>query len=122
MVWRIGMMQVFEKPRYERALAAFADGFARAYAAAKQELASGTVNALGDTDSVFYVDVPRDDVLDDEWSHYTALFEEAGRVAALAKRRTGEAKLDAADADPDGRHAAVEGKLRWTVILNPRSE
>lgn len=110
-------MQPFEKPRYEQAVKTFSEAFDRAYAAAKRDLQAGKAE-LADIDSVFHVEVSRNDVLDNEWAKYSMLFEEAGRRAALARRRTGEAKLDAADAHPDGRHAAHSGNLRWTVILN----
>ena len=76
---------------------------------------------LPGVDSVFYIDVPRNDVLDGEHGPHEHRFQMAGRMAALAERRNGEAKLDTYLADPEGRHATETNDLRWTVILNPTS-
>ena len=106
-------MQDFEVPRYESACKAFSEAFEQGYAIGKRELGAGAEAV--DDGLPFYIDVPKNDVLDDVWSKHIALFVEAGRRAARASRRQHEAKLDPHDAHPDGRHAFT-GVLRWTAI------
>ncbi len=107
-----------EKLRYVAALAAFIEAFERSYEEGKRQLAAGTAVPVRGVGAVFYIEVPRDEVLADRWAGYTVKFEEAGLTAALAWRRTGEAALDSREAHPNGAHATSTGKLRWTVTLN----
>lgn len=111
-------MQDFEFPRWEAARAAFAEAFKRGYTHAKAELASGQEQQTGDAASVFYVDVPRDSIVDGEWMHFAGLFQEAGRAAALAKRRPlgCDSMIDVMH-HPDHREALMSGRCRWVVML-----
>jgi hypothetical protein len=110
-------MQDFEVPRWAAAKAAFAEAFTRGYQHAKAELASGQEKQDGNALQVFYVDVLRDAILDDEWQPYVSLFRDAGRAAALAKRRGDSVSMLDVKHDPDHREASISGKCRWVVML-----
>ncbi|WP_437713157.1 hypothetical protein WMF45_45830 [Sorangium sp. So ce448] len=115
-------MQDFEEPRYKNAKTAFEAAFSKGYASGLRDLDEGRAERLPDVSSVFYVDVPEHDVLDDEWEQYVPRFEQAGRHAALATRRTGTAKLDHEWSHPDTQHwNRPPNMLRWIVQLNPSS-
>jgi hypothetical protein len=105
-------MQDSEKSRYESAAAAFRKAFVGAYVEAKRELEEGTAQPLTDVGPVIAIDVPRSDVLDDQYQGYLPRFAEAGRQAALAARRKGESTLMPPD---EGWSTAT---LRWNVVLN----
>jgi hypothetical protein len=107
-----------EKLHYVAARSAFIAAFEQNYAEGKRQLAEGKAEALRGVERVFYVEVPSDDVVQDRWREHVAKFEQAGRRAALAWRRTREARLDSASADPSGVHASATGTLRWTVTVN----
>jgi hypothetical protein len=113
-------MQDFEVPRYKAALTAFSHAFDDGYAEGLTQIASGT-DRRSDIESVFHVDVPRDNVFDDNWSQHVPHFWEAGRAAALAIRRKGMPKLDAGEVSEESRVCFMENKFRWYVILNPSS-
>lgn len=105
-------LQAFEVPRYEAAVAAFQQAFTTEYEEAKRKLAAGELVRLsGGVDSVFTVEVPRNAVLDDQWQGYSFRFTEAGRLAALASRRTGEARLEG----PTWEWSTPT--LTWAVVL-----
>lgn len=109
-------MQDFEIPRYERALVELEKAFYAGLTQGKQQLADDTAQALPDIDGVFHIEVPRHDVLDDEWGGYTAVFKEHGRRAALATRRSvDEPKLFRPD--PNDQHTFMMNEYRWTVNL-----
>ena len=109
-------MQDFEIPRYNAALAAFDQAFNGGYAEGLKQLASGTERVA---QPILEIDVPRNTVLDGEWHPAVPLFREAGRVAALAVRRVGTARLDASQATESSHLCFMENKFRWHVILNP---
>lgn len=111
-------MEPFEIPRWEQAKQEFAQEFRRGYGEGKAALSTGAEQRRSDVSSVFYVDVPLDDVLDGLHQRHLGLFYAAGRDAALASRRTGEAVLDDGTVHPDSREARFDSRLRWVVRLN----
>jgi hypothetical protein len=112
-------MQHVQVARWEHAAAVFRHAFYVGYTDGKRSLADKTSRRLVEVESVFYVDVRREHILGGEWRIHVARFEHAGRVAALAARRCGEAKLDETQAHPNADRAAVTHYLRWMIVLNP---
>lgn len=111
-------MQDFEVPRWEAAKRAFAKAFEAGYELGKAELSSGEESQTDESEPVFYVDVARTWILDGEAFTCALLFENAGRRAALARRRgDNEAELDVMYG-PDDREAAKTGNCRWVVMLH----
>ncbi len=111
-------MQSFEKPRYEKAANDFQNAFEAGYTRGLKALEDGT-ERNPNVESVFFVDVPRNPVLDGNGAAHADEFEVAGYMAAIARRRTGTSVLDATESDPDGSHANTHNALRWVVLLNP---
>jgi hypothetical protein len=103
-------MEDVEVPRYNAALKAFSDAFNKGYTEGKQLRAVG--EPLLDIESVFTVEVPSDDVLDNRWHSYCDTFKDAGRRAALARRRTAEAALSTS---PE--RDLMTDNFRWFVHL-----
>lgn len=110
----------FERPRYEAAKAAFEAAFNKGYAAGLRDLEDGRAERDASVSSVFYLDIPEDDVLDEEYQQHMPRFEQAGRRVALATHRTGAAKLDHVLSNPDTHHhERPHDVLRWIVHLHP---
>jgi hypothetical protein len=112
-----GMRDV-ERDRYDAALRAFAEAFAKGYADGKRMLAAGELTRPM-LKLPFSIDVPRRAVLDDEWSGYVQQFKDAGLRAALSLFREGEAHLDPTDAHENSPMCFFENTFRWHVIDRP---
>ncbi len=115
-------MQSFETPRYNAAKNTFRQSFIEGYEEGRRQLAAGQAERMDDVPEVFEIIVPRTKVLDDEWQPYVPNFREEGRRAALATRRTKEAKLDDSEAREGSELAFTRNDFRWWVILNPAGE
>ncbi len=112
-------MQSFEIRRYKDAKNTFRQSFIEGYEEGKHQLAAGQPERMDDVPEVFEIDVPRTNVLDDAWRPYVPRFREEGRRAALATRRTKEARLDDSEAREGSEPAFKRNVFRWKVILNP---
>ena len=100
-----------EKRRYAHAYRDFTLAFAEGYASGKAELAAGKVSKLAGPSELFYLEVPREDVVTDRWRNHIPRFRQCGRVAAIAEARRGEAKLKLTDTE--------RTLWRWAVDLAP---
>ena len=107
-------MQDFDESRYEAALSAFTEAFARGYADGKRLLTQDATRP--DVAFPFEVDVPRTAVLDNQWTEYVQRFEHAGLYAALSLQRKGEARLDGTEACDGSAMAFFENTYRWYVV------
>lgn len=110
-------MQDFEVPRWEAAQQTFKEAFALGYSNAKAELASGQATQTGEAESVFYVDVGRDPIVDGDGSQFAPRFYTAGYEAAIARRRSEESCIDVLQG-PDHHDALLHGRCRWVVMLD----
>lgn len=111
------MMTPLEVERWEKARAALAAAFQRGYTNTKARLAAQPSLQVGDAPDRWTIDVPRNDVVDGLGPSHAPRFEEAGREAALAKRRDDfEADLQVIE-HPDHHTALFEGRVRWMVWL-----
>ena len=99
-----------EKRLYALAFQAFTAAFDEGYSKGKADLVNETAVQLVGLGEQFFIDVPRRDVVSDEWRRHISRFQQCGRVAALAAHRRGEARLKLLETDP----AAA---WRWTVNL-----
>src|SRR5262245_13290034 len=114
-------MQTVDRERFDKACVLFQRIFAEGYEAGKVELAAGKAEKMPDIESVFFVDIGADRIKDGEGEFYGELFAVAGRNAALARRRSGEAMLEAPHPER-GEHLFMRNEYRWIVILNrPRT-
>jgi hypothetical protein len=112
-------MQDFEIPRYNNAKQAFGEAFHRGLAQGLAALAIDKMDRDPGVPEAFFIDVPRNDVLDNVWQEHCQAFAEAGRRAAYASRRRGEPKLDTSQATDQHWETSLRNVYRWVVVLNP---
>lgn len=107
-------MQDFERERHAQAYAAFQKAFDEGYAQGTTKLAAGA-ERLDDVKPNQAIPVSRDNLDDGQYGGHTVRFKRAGQRAALAKNRTGEATLDASQADVNNSNANTMHELVWWV-------
>jgi hypothetical protein len=111
-------MQDFEKLRHTAALTAYRQAFLKSYEESKRALDERATGPDPSVPSIFYLEVPCDDVLDGLWQQYLPKFHDAGRLAAIASKRQREAVLDETSAQ-DNANTLARGTFQWRVVLNP---
>lgn len=107
-------MQDAEIALFENAKSTFAEAFTRGLTRGTSQ-ADGGAPPREDISFPFFIDIPRTDVVENDFAKHTESFEEAGRVSALASGRRGRVYLDATNAHPGSLSGGVTGVLRWTI-------
>lgn len=110
-------MQDFERERHAAAVTLFQQAFDRGCAAGERALAEG-VPKDGKLRSPVYIEVPEIDVVDGDYAGYERRFEEAGRNAALAAKRSGPPVLEHNLSGEPYRARLFEGKMLWIVMFD----
>ena len=113
-------MQSFEIPKYEKARQEFEKAFWGGRREGLRRLEAGEATRLPEASSVVYVDVPRDDILDGEWSNHTDRFFQAGLTAALATRLHEGPKFvsPGTPKEAESSETAVQrSEYRWTILV-----
>jgi hypothetical protein len=114
-------MQSFEIPKYEKARQEFEKAFWGGRREGLRRLETGEAERLPEQKSVVHVDVPRDDILDGEWSAHTERFFQAGLTAALAARLHEGPKFvsPGTPKEAESSETAVQhSAYRWTIVVS----
>jgi hypothetical protein len=113
-------MQSFEIPKYEKARQEFEKAFWGGRREGLQRLEKGEAERVPEAKSVVYIDVPRDDILDGEWSKHTDRFHQAGVAAALATRLHEGPKFVSPGTPKEAEVSETVQKsneYRWTIVV-----
>lgn len=113
-------MQNFEIPKYEKARQEFEKAFWGGRREGLRRLEAGEAERVPEVSSVVHVDVPRDDILDGEWSSHCDRFFKAGLAAALATRRHEGPKFVSPGTPKEAEQSETvlqRNEYRWTIVV-----